>query len=127
VKGPAGRAGQAAMRAAVPSPRRGEGGARGEPASGKVRKNTLDEMTIRRTEVPAGGKSRPHKPSLDEMHGIEEVPLADGERPKPRSTAGRPGTHAGKGGGTSPGYSPRFPATFFRYMICDVYALIRQS
>jgi hypothetical protein len=58
---------------------------------------TLDEMTIRRTEVPAGDKSRPHKPSLDEMHGMEEVPLRDGERPKPRSIGGRPGTHGKRG------------------------------
>jgi hypothetical protein len=55
-------------------------------------------MTIRRTEVPAGDKSRPHKPSLDEMHGMEEVPLRDGERPRPRSIGGRPGSHAGKRG-----------------------------
>jgi excinuclease ABC subunit B len=62
------------------------------------RKNTLDEMTIRRTEVPAGDKSRPHKPSLDEMHGIEEVPRSDGERPRPRSIGGRPGSEAGRRG-----------------------------
>jgi hypothetical protein len=56
-------------------------------------------MTIRRTEVPAGDKSRPHKPSLDEMHGIEEVPLSEPSRPaKPRSVGGRPGSDVGKKG-----------------------------
>ena len=44
--------------------------------------------------------SRPHKPSLDEMHGIEEVPLSPGYKPRPRgrSIAGRPGSDVGKGG-----------------------------
>jgi excinuclease ABC subunit B len=53
---------------AHPSPERGGGTARsavgGVPS--RARKNTLDEMTIRRTEVPLGGK-RPRKPTLDEM------------------------------------------------------------
>jgi hypothetical protein len=122
-------------------------------ASSRVRKNTLDEMTVRRTEVPIGGianaagaptnasrnrprkptldnkgpgtdrevpvqKTRPHKPSLDEMAGVEEVPspktrphrpslkethgsdfipLTEGERPRPRSIGGMPGSDAGKG------------------------------
>jgi excinuclease ABC subunit B len=88
----------------------------------RVRRNTLDEMTIRRTEVPVGGsRARPHKPSLDEMHGIEEVPLSpksrphapttrethendfvpfapEEGRPKPRSIGGRPGSDVGKRG-----------------------------
>ncbi len=45
------------------------GGERSEPAvsdMNRPRKNSLDEMTIRRTEVPLGGK-RPRKPTLDEM------------------------------------------------------------
>jgi excinuclease ABC subunit B len=65
----------------------------------RPRKNSLDEMTIRRTEVPVGGdRSRPHKPSLDEMHGIEEVPRSDGDRAKPRSIGGRAGSEAGRRG-----------------------------
>ena len=54
-------------------------------------------MTIRRTEVPVP-RARPHKPDLDEMHAIEEIPLANGERPKPRSIGGRAGSHVGKKG-----------------------------
>jgi excinuclease ABC subunit B len=106
-----------------PSPLVGEGRGEGAraPKSGKVRKNTLDEMTVRRTEVPLAHRpnkpspdgvgpgttntevplrSRPHKPSLDEMHGIEEVPLTPGfkERPRGRSIAGRAGSDVGKGG-----------------------------
>jgi excinuclease ABC subunit B len=86
----------------------------------KPRKNTLDEMTIRRTEVPAGGQRprkptldemgpgsdtgvpvphhRPHKPSLAETHGQDFVPLTGDERPRPRSIGGRAGSHAGKKG-----------------------------
>jgi excinuclease ABC subunit B len=101
---------------------------RGGPGEGRSlavkapRKNTLDEMTVRRTEVPLARRahkpdlavmgpgtdtevplpSRPHKPSLDEMHGIEEVPLSDAgpykPRPRGRSIAGRPGSDVGKGG-----------------------------
>jgi hypothetical protein len=50
------------------------------------------------TEVPL--PPRPHKPSLDEMHGIEEVPLSGPYKPRPRgrSIAGRPGSDVGKGG-----------------------------
>ena len=109
---------------AIPPRVSGEGGPRAAwwegPKSAKVRKNTLDEMTVRRTEVPLAQRphkpdlavmgpgtdteiplpSRPHKPSLDEMHGIEEVPLSPGykERPRGRSIAGRPGSDVGKGG-----------------------------
>jgi excinuclease ABC subunit B len=117
----------------LPSPLAGEGGSRSDPgegassrgrrgggASSKVRKNTLDEMTVRRTEVPLAARphkpdlavmgpgtdtevplpSRPHKPSLDEMHGMEEVPLSGPYKPRPRgrSIAGRPGSDVGKGG-----------------------------
>ena len=106
---------------------RGPGGGleRGRKGSSAPRKNTLDEMTIRRTEVPLapakGGRvqrphkpdlgsmgpgtdlevplaSRPHKPSLDEMHGPEEIPLDHRPRPRGRSIAGRPGSDAGKRG-----------------------------
>jgi excinuclease ABC subunit B len=98
------------------------GRARGQAPSGKVRKNTLDEMTVRRTEVPLAERphkpdlavmgpgtdteiplppSRPHKPALDEMNGPEEVPAGPGgtkPRPRGRSIAGRPGSEVGKGG-----------------------------
>src|SRR5690606_27527465 len=40
--------------------------ASGMPAT-RARKNTLDEMTVRRTEVPLPPAGRPHKPALDEM------------------------------------------------------------
>jgi excinuclease ABC subunit B len=68
-------------------------------SSQRVRKNSLDEMTIRRTEVPLG--NRPHKPDLDHMGpGTDlEVPLSDSPRPaKPRSVGGRPGSEAGRRG-----------------------------
>ena len=50
------------------------------------------------TEIPL--PSRPHKPSLDEMHSIEEVPLSPDATPRPRgrSIGGRPGSDVGKGG-----------------------------
>jgi excinuclease ABC subunit B len=69
----------------------------GGPAP-RVRKNNLDEMTVRRTEVPLG--ERPHKPSLDNMGpGTDtEVPLGSPSRPKPRSIGGRPGSEAGRRG-----------------------------
>ncbi len=87
---------------ANPSPARGGGTARSavggarSPKDGGPRKNSLDEMTIRRTEVPLA--ERPHKPTLDYMGpGTDlEVPLA--ERPKPRSIGGRAGSDAGKRG-----------------------------
>jgi len=64
----------------------------------RPKKNTLDEMTVRRTEVPLA--SRPHKPSLDYMGpGTDtETPLSDKPRPKGRSIAGRPGSEVGKRG-----------------------------
>jgi excinuclease ABC subunit B len=97
-------------------------GRRDAGASSKVRKNTLDEMTVRRTEVPLAERphkpsldvmgpgtdmevplppSRPHKPGLDEMNGPEEIPAGPGgykPRPRGRSIAGRPGSEIGKGG-----------------------------
>ena len=75
------------------------GGAPGVPAVSakkvpRPRKNTLDEMTVKRTEVPVGGSkpSRgPRKPTLDEMGGGNlEVPRAGGPRkPQPAQEAGR--------------------------------------
>jgi excinuclease ABC subunit B len=86
----------------------------------KPRKNTLNEMTIRRTEIPVSGQRprkptldemgpgsdagvpiphhRPHKPSLAETHGQDFGPLTGDERPRPRSIGGRAGSHAGKKG-----------------------------
>jgi hypothetical protein len=66
----------------------------------RPRKNSLDEMTIRRTEIPAGDRSRPHKPSLDHMGpGTDlEVPLGHEPPAKPRSVGGRAGSEAGRRG-----------------------------
>ena len=100
----------------------GSAGGKGKGSSSRVRKNTLDEMTVRRTEVPLAQRphkpsldymgpgtdtevplppSRPHKPALDEMNGPEEIPAGSGgykPRPRGRSIAGRPGSDVGKGG-----------------------------
>ncbi|MCB1503292.1 MAG: UvrB/UvrC motif-containing protein, partial [Bauldia sp.] len=96
-----------------PSPRAGEGGSRSDPGKdartsrgGKgPRKNSLDEMTVRRTEVPLGGAGQqpsplaaeggrpggdrvrgPHKPSLDYMG-----PGTDTEVPLPQARPHKPG------------------------------------
>ncbi|MEP2925715.1 MAG: excinuclease ABC subunit UvrB [Bauldia litoralis] len=79
------------------------GGAATGKQVNRPRKNSLDEMTVRRTEVPLGGGkpvSRPHKPSLDYMGpGTDtEVPLGKAPPAKPRSIGGRAGSHAGKKG-----------------------------
>ena len=98
------------------------GGERSSPAvsESKVRKNTLDEMTVRRTEIPVQGprpqkpsldsmgpgtdretpipKSRPHKPSLKETHTGPGIPFSPEDRARPRSFGGKPGSHAGKKG-----------------------------
>jgi excinuclease ABC subunit B len=93
-------AGAAAGRLGLPAPgsASGSGGRRREAAGAGPRKNTLDEMTIRRTEVPLG--ARPHKPDLDYMGpGTNmEVPLSKPAPPKPRSIGGRPGSEAGRRG-----------------------------
>jgi len=93
-------AGTAAGRLGLPAPGSAArpGRAKGEADGGGPRKNTLDEMTIRRTEVPLA--PRPHKPSLDYMGpGTNmEVPLARPVPPKPRSIGGRPGSEAGRRG-----------------------------
>jgi excinuclease ABC subunit B len=104
-------------REAASDERRSAGDGRG-PVRSRARKNTLDEMTVRRTEIPVQGnrphkpsldymgpgtdtevplpRSRPHKPDRDEGRAQEIVPLAPDERPRPRSIGGRPGSHAGK-------------------------------
>jgi excinuclease ABC subunit B len=78
----------------------GRGSARNQKdgPSGRVRKNNLDEMTIRRTEVPL--VSRPHKPTLDYMGpGTDtEVPVGKDPPAKPRSVGGRAGSEAGRRG-----------------------------
>ncbi len=103
------------------------GGERSEPAvsdKNRPRKNTLDEMTVRRTEVPVQGerpkkpsldvmgpgtdretpmpqtspsKTRPHAPSLKETHEVDFVPVPEDHRPNPRSFGGRPGSPVGRG------------------------------
>ncbi|CAN5277500.1 hypothetical protein BH10PSE9_BH10PSE9_05640 [soil metagenome] len=71
----------------------------GDRQRSRARKNSLDEMTIRRTEVPVPG-ARPQKPSLDTMGpGTDrETPIPKPVPPKPRSIGGRAGSDAGKRG-----------------------------
>ncbi len=72
----------------------------GGTAKPRPRKNNLDEMTIRRTEVPVQRAERPHKPTLDYMGpGTDtEVPLGKDPPAKPRSIGGRAGSEAGRRG-----------------------------
>jgi hypothetical protein len=85
----------------------------------RVRKNSLDEMTVRRTEIPVQGerpqkpsldvmgpgtdretpmpKTRPHAPSLKETHEYDFIPAPEDKRPGPRSFGGRPGSPVGRG------------------------------
>jgi len=117
IKGP-----EAPGRPGTPSrARTGRGAGKDAEPAPRVRKNTLDEMTVRRTEVPVPGnrphkpsldfmgpgtdtevpmpRSRPHKPDRDEGRAAEQVPFAPEEgRPKPRSIGGRPGSDVGKRG-----------------------------
>ncbi|HWJ74515.1 MAG TPA: excinuclease ABC subunit UvrB [Kaistia sp.] len=102
------------------------GGYRGEKKYGaagnlpptRARKNDLDEMTVKRTEVPLGDassglKSRARKPTLDEMgassnmtqvaadHGDRPKrpdPMTSNHRPGGRSVGGRAGSSAGRKG-----------------------------
>ncbi len=74
-------------------PERGGGTASavgGELPATRARKNSLDEMTVRRTEVPVQG-NRPHKPSLDYMG-----PGTDTEVPVPRSRPHKPDRDEGR-------------------------------
>ncbi|WP_336800795.1 excinuclease ABC subunit UvrB [Kaistia sp. MMO-174] len=79
-----------------------------EPAT-RARKNDLDEMTVKRTEVPLASRAR--KPELDEMgvsSNLTSVSTDEHERPqrpdpmttnhRPRSVGGRPGSSAGRKG-----------------------------
>ena len=88
-----------------------------EPAT-RARKNGLDEMTVKRTEVPLGkaasdATTRARKPHLDEMgassnmtqiaadHGEKPKrpdPMTTNHRPGGRSIGGRAGSSAGKKG-----------------------------
>ena len=70
----------------------------GEGTSSRARKNTLDEMTVRRTEIPVQGK-RPQKPSIDAMGpGTDrETPVPKPAPVKPRSFGGKPGSPTGRG------------------------------
>jgi excinuclease ABC subunit B len=74
-------------------------GEAGRVGGSRARKNTLDEMTVRRTEIPVQGP-RPQKPSIDYMGpGTDrETPVPKPVPPKPRSFGGKPGSHAGKKG-----------------------------
>jgi excinuclease ABC subunit B len=85
------------------------GSAKGRAAGQGPRKNSLDEMTVRRTEVPLGkGRvARPAKPDLANMGpGTNtETPLRPGGGnldmsliPRGRSVGGRPGSQAGRKG-----------------------------
>jgi excinuclease ABC subunit B len=84
---------------ALPAPSAGANARRSNPSGSGPRKNNLDEMTIRRTEVPIDG-ARPRKPSLDEMGPGSDagVPLLKPIPPKPRSVGGRAGGQAGRRG-----------------------------
>ncbi len=88
------------------------GGRGGKAPLPRVRRNTLDEMTVGRTEVPLGAK--PRKPRLDEMGANPEIPMPEdgfpppfsdrpdpmtaGYKPRGRSIGGRPGSQAGRRG-----------------------------
>jgi excinuclease ABC subunit B len=89
-------------RAPAPSgeePDYGRGRGRSRPGGGsRPHKPGLDEMTIRRTEIPVETQ-RPRKPGLDEMGpGPTSLPLGRELPPKPRSIGGRPGSEAGRRG-----------------------------
>ena len=92
-------------------------GEAGRVGGSRARKNTLDEMTVRRTEIPVQGArpkkpsidymgpgtdretpmpKRPHLPSLKETHGVDFIP-DDQQRPRPRSFGGKPGSPVGRG------------------------------
>ena len=89
--------GEPVDRGAKPSGGSPKAGAR-KKGRADPKKNTLDEMTIRRTEFPRAG--RLHKPELGDMGpGTDlEVPLAEAPRPRGRSIGGRAGSEAGRRG-----------------------------
>ena len=83
---------------------------KGEPKS-RARKNDLDEMTVKRTEVPVATRAR--KPHLDEMGASSNMtsiaadeherpqrpdPMTTNHRPGGRSIGGRAGSSAGRKG-----------------------------
>jgi excinuclease ABC subunit B len=84
---------------ASPSPRaRGEGRGEGRPvtetsASSRIRKPTLDEMTVGRTEVPLGGPApeRPKAPAAPTRTREIETTYEKGKRKGRQRKTGRPG------------------------------------
>ncbi len=99
-------------------------GEAGRVGGSRARKNSLDEMTVRRTEIPVQGerpkkpsidymgpgtdretpmpqtstsKTRPHAPSLKETHEYDFIPAPQDKRPSPRSFGGKPGSPVGRG------------------------------
>ncbi|MCX5578062.1 excinuclease ABC subunit UvrB [Kaistia terrae] len=83
---------------------------KGEPKP-RARKNDLDEMTVKRTEVPVATRAR--KPHLDEMGASSNMtslaadeherpqrpdPMTTNHRPGGRSVGGRAGSSAGRKG-----------------------------
>lgn len=61
-----------------------------DPKSGKFRKNTLDEMTVKRTEIPAGHDARPVKRERIGIGSFEDPVEVARKRRRPGKT-GRPG------------------------------------
>ena len=61
-----------------------------EPKSGKFRKNTLDEMTVKRTEVPLGESVKPIKRERIGLGSFEDPVEVARKRRRPGKT-GRPG------------------------------------
>ena len=60
------------------------------PKSGKFRKNTLDEMTVKRTEVPLGESAKPIKRERIGLGSFEDPVEVARKRRRPGKT-GRPG------------------------------------
>lgn len=61
-----------------------------DPKSGKFRKNTLDEMTVKRTEIPAGHDAKPVKRERIGIGSFEDPVEVARKRRRPGKT-GRPG------------------------------------
>jgi excinuclease ABC subunit B len=84
-----------AREAAFPSPQWGEGGPKGRmrgsaEGAGLFRKNTLDEMTVGRTEVPLGGDPKPVRRERIGAGSYEDAGDAKRQKRRPGKT-GRPG------------------------------------
>ena len=74
------------------SPPRGEGGPKGRmrESQGLFRKNTLDEMTVGRTEVPLGSEVRPVRREWAGAGSYEDAGDVKRQKRRPGKT-GRPG------------------------------------